>query len=183
MTTKNKFSEGNFNATIGNTVLCDGFLIPMTDFVNNIGNMENYPSHEKALSWIYNYATFLKQPLKLEMFVPLDDKGKICHEVILDDEDDLESEIFHKYYETENREFKNACLKMLFEPNFKVKYSDGDALIWLDTTTVIGQLQEKQDKFILSRFRNGETIEDLIGFVKLKLSQTALDIIFGKTVA
>ena len=51
-------------------VLCDGFLIPMTDFVNNVGNMENYPSHEKALCWIYNYAKFLKQPLKLEMFVP-----------------------------------------------------------------------------------------------------------------
>ncbi len=56
-----------------NTVLCDGFLIPMTDFVNNIGNMENYPSHENALSWIYNYATFLRQPLKLEMFVPCDE--------------------------------------------------------------------------------------------------------------
>ena len=49
-------------------VLCDGFLIPMTDFVNNVGNMENYPSHEKALSWIYNYATFLKQPLKVKFY-------------------------------------------------------------------------------------------------------------------
>ena len=171
--------KNDFNATIGNTVLCDGFLIPITDFVNNVGNMENYPSHEKALAWIYNYSTFLKQPLKLEMFVPLDDKGRICHEVIINDEDDLDSERFKKYYETENKEFENACLKMLFEPNFKVKYSDGDTLIWIDTTTVIGQLHEKQDKFILSRFRNGETIEDLIGFVKLKLSQTALNIIFG----
>ena len=44
-------------------------LISMTDFVSNVGNMENYPSHEKAISWIYNYATFLKQPLKLEMFI------------------------------------------------------------------------------------------------------------------
>ena len=163
----------------GNTVLCDGFLIPMTDFVNNVGNMENYSSHENALSWIYNYATFIKQSLKLDMFVPLDDKGRICHEVIINDEDDLNSERFKKYYETENKEFENACLKMLFEPNFKVKYSDGDTLIWLDTTLVIGQLHEKQDKFILSRYRNGETIENLIGFVKLKLSQTALNAIFG----
>ena len=167
------------NPHLAKPMLCDGFLIPMTDFVNNVGNMENYPSHEKALSWIYNYATFIKQPLKLEMFVPLDDKGRICHEVIINDEDDLDSERFKKYYETENKEFENACLKMLFEPNFKVKYSDGDVLIWLDTTLVIGQLQEKQDKFILSRFRNGETIEDLIGFVKLKLSQVALNAIFG----
>ena len=179
MTTNNETPKNNFNATIGNTVLCDGFLIPMTDFVNNVGNMENYPSHENALSWIYNYATLLKQPLKLEMFVPLDYKGRICHEVIIDDEDDLNSERFKKHYETENKEFENACLKMLFEPNFEVKSSDYNVIILLDTTLVIGQLQEKQDRFILSRFRNGETIEDLIGFVKLKLSQTALNAIFG----
>ncbi len=70
--TTNTFDTANSNA-----MLCDGFLIPMTDFVNNVGNMENYPSHEKALSWIYNYATFLKQPLKLEMFVPCDEGGNI----------------------------------------------------------------------------------------------------------
>ena len=77
MTNTNK---NDFNATIGNTVLCDGFLIPMTDFVNNVGNMENYPSHENALSWIYNYATLLKQTLKLEMFVPCDEEGNILEE-------------------------------------------------------------------------------------------------------
>ena len=27
--------KNDLNATIGNTVLCDGFLIPMTDFVKN----------------------------------------------------------------------------------------------------------------------------------------------------
>ena len=173
--------KNNFNATIGNTVICDCFLVPMTDFVLEQLNEQN--SRTKPMREVFNslekYAKFLKQPLKLEMFVPLDDKGRICHEVIIDDEDDLNSERFKKHYETENKEFENACLKMLFEPNFKVKYSDGDTLIWLDTTLVIGQLQEKQDKFILSRFRNGETIEDLIGFVKLKLSQTALNAIFG----
>ena len=153
----------------------------MTDFVLKYYSDETMDELQ-ILDSINNYANFLKQPLKLEMFVPLDDKGRICHEVIFDDEDYMENERFRKYYETENKEFENACLKMLFEPNFKVKYSDGDTLIWLDTTLVIGQLQEKQDKFILSRFINGETIEDLIGFVKLKLSQTALDSIFGKTV-
>ena len=33
MTTKNETPKNDFNATIGNTVLCDGLLIPMTDFV------------------------------------------------------------------------------------------------------------------------------------------------------
>lgn len=155
------------------------YLVSSLEFRKKLKNVSD--SEYKRLREAYD--DFLEQPLKLEMFVPLDDKGRICHEVIINNEDDLDSERFKKYYETENKEFENACLKMLFEPNFKVKYSDGDTLIWLDTTLVIGQLQEKQDKFILSRFRNGETIEDLIGFVKLKLSQTALDSIFGKTVA
>ena len=170
-----------FKHGIAKPMLCDGFLIPMTDFVLEQLNEQN--SRTKPMREVFNslekYAKFLKQPLKLEMFVPLDDKGRICHEVILYDEDDLESEKFQKYYETENREFENACLKMLFEPNFEVKSSDYNVIILLDTTLVIGQLQEKQDRFILSRFRNGETIEDLIGFVKLKLSQTALNAIFG----
>ena len=175
-----------FDTANSNVMLCDGFLIQMTDFVleqTKNFNAVVYDDLETAsinlIERIENYANFQKQPLKLEMFVPLDDKGRICHEVIIDDEDDLNSERFKKYYETENKEFENACLKMLLEPNFKVEYSDGDTLIWLDTTLVIGQLQEKQDKFILSRFRNGETIEDLIGFVELKLSQTALNAIFG----
>ncbi len=159
-------------------------LISNTSFGELCKSKENEFSRRiDYLDWFErvrnNFDNFLKQPLKLEMFVPLDDKGRICHEVIIDDEDDLNSERFKKYYETENKEFENACLKMLFEPNFKVEYSDGETLIWLDTTLVIGQLQEKQDKFILSRFRNGETIEDLIGFVELKLSQTALNAIFG----
>ena len=177
---KNSSTE-NFKHGIAKPMLCDGFLIPMTDFVLEQLNEQN--SRTKPMREVFNslekYAKFLKQPLKLEMFVPLDDKGRICHEVILYDEDDLESEKFQKYYETENREFENACLKMLFEPNFEVKSSNYNVIILLDTTLVIGQLQEKQDRFILSRFRNGETIEDLIGFVKLKLSQTALNAIFG----
>ena len=176
-----KNTTETFKHGIAKPMLCDGFLIPMTDFVLEQLNEQN--SRTKPMREVFNslekYAKFLKQPLKLEMFVPLDDKGRICHEVILYDEDDLNSERFKKYYETENKEFENACLKMLFEPNFEVKSSNYNVIILLDTTLVIGQLQEKQDRFILSRFRNGETIEDLIGFVKLKLSQTALNAIFG----
>ena len=65
----------NFNATIGNTVLGDGFLIPMTDFVLRINEIEKeidefFDSWRmKQLRIIENYAKFLKQPLKLEMFV------------------------------------------------------------------------------------------------------------------
>ena len=79
--------NNDFNATIGNTVLCDGFLIPMTDFVIEID--ENKPKFKNFSSFseinqyeingydkIRNYAKFLKQPLKLEMFMPCIVTGK-----------------------------------------------------------------------------------------------------------
>lgn len=81
-------NDETFNATIGNTVLCDGFLIPMTDFVLRINEIEKeidqfFDSWRmKQLRIIENYAKFLKQPLKLEMFVPCDDYGNVLKEPI-----------------------------------------------------------------------------------------------------
>ena len=40
--------KNDFNATIGNTVLCDGFLIPMTDFVLVKSLGENYLIDKKG---------------------------------------------------------------------------------------------------------------------------------------
>ena len=150
-------SENNFNATIGNTGLCDGFLIPMTDFVNNVGNMENYPSHEETLSWIYNYATLLKQPLKLEMFVPCDEDGNVleaggvckkncsCGEEAVQDCRDSRWEKYQKAKE-----------KVLFELNSPVA---------VETMN-----------YHISRNRN---IEYLANFGSIKLTQNSLNAIFG----
>ena len=146
--------KNNFNATIGNTVLCDGSLIPMTDFVNNVGNMENYPSHEKALSWIYNYATFLKQPLKLEMFVPCDDEGNILEEPKIEEEyvDEHTTQIFAQY----QYDLDKAKERVLFELNSPVA---------VETMN-----------YPISRNRN---IEDLANFGGIKLTPNALNAIFG----
>ena len=63
------------NPHLAKPVLCDGFLIPMTDFVLRINEIEKeidqfFDSWRmKQLRIIENYAKFLKQPLKLEMFV------------------------------------------------------------------------------------------------------------------
>ena len=71
------------NPHLAKPVLCDGFLIPMTDFVLRINEIEKeidqfFDSWRmKQLRIIENYAKFLKQPLKLEMFVPCDDDGNI----------------------------------------------------------------------------------------------------------
>ena len=88
MTTKNETPKNNFNATIGNTVLCDGLLIPMTNFVFAIKEKEpkaknffsflEISNYEKeSYKKIINYAKFLEQPLKLEIFVPCDEYGEI----------------------------------------------------------------------------------------------------------
>ena len=173
---KNRSTE-NFKHGIAKPMLCDGFLIPMTDFVNNVGNMENYPSHENALSWIYNYATFLKQPLKLEMFVPCDDEGIVLaepknpHTFASENSDDYikkwksEIEIYNKVY-------NKAKEKVLFE-GFE-QYKDYECAKY-------------EDVYVDEEVCDGKfTVEDLIkdvGKTKIKLSQTAFDTIFGKTVA
>ena len=41
---------------------------------------KNYPNHKKALKQIFSYAEFLKQPLKLEMFVPCDEDENVLGE-------------------------------------------------------------------------------------------------------
>ena len=156
----------NVSPTIGNTVLCYGFLIPMTDFVNNVGNMENYPSHENALSWIYNYATLLKQPLKLEMFVPCDEDGNVLEEPKIEEEyvDEHTTQIFAQY----QYDLDKAKEKVLFE-GFK-PYEDYECAkyeeVYVDEEVCDGKF----------------TVEDLIkdaGKTKIKLSQTALIAIFG----
>ena len=88
-------------------------LKSMTDFVNNVGNMENYPSHEKALAWIYNYSTFLKLPLKLEMFVPCDEDGNVLEEPKIEEEyvDEHTTQIFAQY----QYDLDKAKEKVLFE--------------------------------------------------------------------
>ena len=160
--------KNDFNATIGNTVLCDGFLIPMTDFVNNVGNMENYPSHEKALSWIYNYATFIKQPLKVEMFVPCDENGTVLEEPQMRPERNSFDEEDMDYDAQELYDYIKAKEKVLFE-GFK-PYEDYECAkyeeVYVDEEVCDGKF----------------TVEDLIkdvGKTKIKLSQTALNAIFG----
>ena len=55
-------------------------LISMVDFIDEIGNSTLHESYEIDLAKIYNYCTFLEQPLKLEMFVPCDEDGNILKE-------------------------------------------------------------------------------------------------------
>ena len=166
MTTNNETPKNNFNATIGNTVLCDGFLIPMTDFVLEQLNEQN--SRTKPMREVFNslekYATFLKQPLKLEMFVPCDDDGNILE----NPDETIYKEKDKECYGWDMIDYEKAKEKVLFE-GFK-PYEDYECAkyeeVYVDEEVCDGKF----------------TVEDLIkdaGKTKIKLSQTSLNAIFG----
>ena len=49
----------------------------MTSFVLQQANYTDVSNISEKYATIWNYANFLKQPLKLEMFVPCDDEGNV----------------------------------------------------------------------------------------------------------
>ena len=152
--------KNDFNATIGNTVLCDGFLIPMTDFVIKMMFSKNYPNHKEALKQIFSYAEFLKQPLKLEMFVPCDENGNIIPIPKSEDVPDMPPDLQAEYWYSWESDFNKAKEKILFEfkPQFDIS-------------------------IIKHHISQGRNIEYLANFGSMQLTQTALESIFGKTVA
>ena len=153
-----KSNDETFNATIGNTVLCDGFLIPMTDFVLEQLNEQN--SRTKPMREVFNslekYAKFLKQPLKLEMFVPCDEKGNVLEEPqmrpvkISFDEEDMDYDAQELY------DYIKAKEKVLFK--YKPQYYLG---------------------LIIHHISQGIKIEYLANFGSMQLTKTALNAIFG----
>lgn len=102
-------------------------LISMTDFVLNeqketsIKEMDLSFSDRslKKLSRIYRYANFLKQPLKLEMFVPCDEEGNVLEEPT----EDIKNEFGSGYASNQEKqllddlieEWEQAKEKVLFE--------------------------------------------------------------------
>lgn len=170
----------NFNATIGNTVLCDGFLVPMKDIVKKMMFSKNYPNHKEALKQIFSYAEFLKQPLKLEMFVPCDEDENVLGE----------PEIYSQWVrenfndELENEERINQCKdyhqakeKVLFE-GFKIYDYKLNVFFYLGRRKTLSYDKKRKDFITIGLLL--ETVEDLINISsQIKLSQTALNAIFG----
>ena len=134
----------------------------MTDFVLRINEIEKeidqfFDSWRmKQLRIIENYAKFLKQPLKLEMFVPCDDDGNILE----NPDETIYKEKDKECYGWDMIDYEKAKEKVLFEnPSIR------------EINYFINHFQKIEDLF---HSRGGKT---------LKLSQTTLDSIFGKTVA
>jgi len=140
-------------------------LIPMTDFV--LEQTKEFDSivwddlETASLNLIYrmqSYAKFLKQPLKLEMFVPCDEGGNILYDPMAIDEDaGTERELQQIYY-------NNAKQKVLFE-GCTAKHQNTDDKGYNIIYCRGGELWVSWNKF--------KTIEDLT-YADLKLTPTAL---------
>ena len=173
------------NPHLAKPVLCDGFLIPMTDFVLRINYIEKeidqfFDSWRmKQLRIIENYATFLKQPLKLEMFVPCDEDGNVLEDPKIEEEyvDEHTTQIFAQY----QYDLDKAKEKVLFE-GFKIYDYKLNVFFYLGRRKILSYDKKRKDFITIGLLP--ETVEDLINISsQIKLSQTALNSIFGETVA
>ena len=145
-------------------------LISMTDFV--LEQCENNKSCVQFENLCYNYANFLKQPLKLEMFVPCDGLGNILKEnEKITCQYDFEVEQFSK----ENILFKGfsllAMTKTIDEENTFISIKNKKDIrnkmfsSWFEKREIDNHSEEK-------------TIEDLIKY-NFDLTESAIKRIFG----
>lgn len=143
-------------------------LISMTDFVLEQANYTDVSNISEKYATIWNYANFLKQPLKLEMFVPCDENGNVWEypptkeewEWAQKDSADAEQSFKQKEYY-----YEKAKEKVLFE-GFEVEGSicfNGAKRISVDYGIFIPTMRRL-------------TIEDLISDKKnpLQLTPTAI---------
>ena len=156
----------NIQSHSGNTVLCDGFLIPMSDFVLQIDKLRPCDLGQDFSSWnlsklitIKNYAKFIKQPLKLEMFVPCVDGSPI------------------EYFELKKTggKFCQVGSKIEKEAKGKILFEDFELISETDETWLF-KINGNFPRIVGKKL----TIESLRIFKdKIKLSQSALNAIFG----
>ena len=131
-------------------------LISMTDFV-----LENakqpYVEGTKYIDLV-NYAKFLKQPLKLEMFVPCDEEGDI-----LEEPTNYEMRLLNMMteYNDEVYTYKQSKAKVLFE-GFEVQYDNSynTCLIYENNNEIKIQLQFRKIENDVRLIINEDIIHD-----------------------
>ena len=144
-------------------------LVTLIDFVlqeNKNGQQVNSITSQLhyELRSIKKYATFLRQPLKLEMFVPCDDEGNI-----LEEPEDYEQRLPNMMteYNDEIYRYEQAQEKVLF---YDVDYFYDE-----------GRLTIKFGKRFVhfEDLKNGYIIEDLACWYNLDLRINIIERIFG----
>ncbi len=139
-------------------------LKSLTDYVLELEKNWNYEStglqnsirkYKDCLFQIHNYASFLKQKIKLEMFVPCDEKGNVLKEPyeVYDDETEEFIDYIVDFHEAKN--------KVLFE-DFYVK-KDDDGILCLFHKNYEWYIAVVKPNFVWGR-TNEFTIEDIVNY-------------------
>jgi len=149
-------------------------LLSMTDFVLEVKEKCNQSgfkdfSFMSQYQSIFNYAEFLKLPLKLEMFIPLRQDGISIVEPI-------PNKTSQKRYPYELRDYREAKEKVLFK-GFSYKFNiDKDGKKWEYVKN------EFPHVFSLDQLKNN-TVESLLTRFKkeclIELTESAIKQIFG----
>ncbi|WP_277496804.1 hypothetical protein [Elizabethkingia anophelis] len=152
-------------------------LIPMTDFVlQEFKRWENketpdYQSTGKYVLGTKIYASFLKQPLTLGMFIPVDENNVPLEFIEYEawtGSDEEYNEYTHKYFEAKN--------KVLFE-GFEIEQSKSRIGFYLPEYNCIDYSIVQNNFSSPSKWLT--TIEDLIIYSGLILTATAIKSISG----
>lgn len=140
----------------------------MQDFVleqtNKITNEWSEDDQIRLLDKISNYANFLKQPLKLEMFVPYDKDGEFLEKPIKENFTD-ETGFVNNAFFIETNDYLKAQEKVLFK-GFYVKMYDEpkDGILGVikdDNFQFKGIWYEGEEGFRLNDICAKQRIEDL----------------------
>ncbi len=151
-------------------------LIPMTDFVIEYYSHEGYADLQ-TLKLMNNYATFLKKPLTLGMFVPVDEKGNILKEPRnytswkslkhnkKTSAGSGESTVFEEY-----KVYQKAEKRCLFE-GFKIAYNGYSVVRIVAEYDKSVELSFNKNEKV---FQNFNDIESLTYFNEIYLNEPAL---------
>ena len=159
-------------------------LISMTDFVLKRAEKsilpltieETFKNGAKITNEIFDYAKFLKRPIELGMFIPVDEDGEVLYPEYVGGKEVIYDSSVQDYMMDKVLEYNEAKEKVLFDgfksiSRFKItsgfeeisilKYNNGNTQVYVTDFT-----QEEPKEYLCY------TIEDLIQF-NLKLSDNA----------
>ncbi|MDF2553927.1 MAG: hypothetical protein K0R77_3202 [Chryseobacterium sp.] len=152
-------------------------LIPMTSFVIDYYSHEGYADLQ-SLQLMKNYASFLKQPLSLRMFVPTDTNGELMKEpedypIWKEAKNKTRKDTFTSVQTEKFKLYEKAEKKLLFE-GFKVAYNGYSVVRIVASYDDSIELSFKKDHL------NDQTtadVESLTSFDVIYLSTASLKLI------
>lgn len=159
-------------------------LISMTDFVLH----ESFGVGNEIINKVIfynkcsNYAQFLKQSLKLEMFVPCDDNGSVLSEPKCNHSFDIHGEVVLHHEGCNIKDWNKSKEKVLFEGFESVDTRNKDRFqVRLQKANISGSCDTIQNDFAGFYFHDSRNeksrvkiIEDLLKFHPLELTQNAI---------